>query len=69
MATELYELYKNDEIAFLKKIKAMHVSELLTELDDTIQIDMLKMSNEEWISLEGKRVYQSIINELRKRIV
>ena len=46
----------------------METSALLAELDDTIQFDMLKMSNENWLTYSDKKVYQAIMNELQRRL-
>ena len=66
--TESYELYEADREAFRNKLKEMSNGELLADLDDTIQIDMLKMSNDQWATLESKKVYHAIVNELRNRM-
>lgn len=62
--TELFEMSKNER---MEKIKDMETSALLAELDDTIQFDMLKMSNEKWLTYSDKKVYQAIMNELQRR--
>lgn len=62
--TELFEMSKDER---MEKIKDMETSALLAELDDTIQFDMLKMSNENWLTYSDKKVYQAIMNELQRR--
>ena len=63
--TELFEMSKDER---MEKIKDMETSALLAELDDTIQFDMLKMSNENWLKYSDKKVYQAIMNELQRRL-
>lgn len=63
--TELFEMSKDER---MEKIKDMETSALLAELDDTIQFDMLKMSNENWLTYSDKKVYQAILNELQRRL-
>lgn len=63
--TELFEMSKDER---MEKIKDMETSALLAELDDTIQFDMLKMSNENWLTYSDKKVYQAIMNELQRRL-
>lgn len=65
--TRIFELYENDKESFENKLKEMSVSELLSNLDDTIQVDMLQMSNDKWAMYNGKKVYQAIICELKQR--
>lgn len=62
--TELYTMSKNERI---EKIKAMETELLFEELDDTIQFDMLGMSNEKWLLCAEKKVYKDIVKELRTR--
>jgi hypothetical protein len=63
--TELFMLTR-EELA--NTIKSMKTERLIAELDDTIQFDMLKMSNEQWITYKDKKVYLAIISELSKRL-
>lgn len=63
--TELFEMSKDER---MEKIKDMETLALLAELDDTIQFDMLKMSNENWLTYSDKKVYQAIMNELQRRL-
>lgn len=63
--TELFEMDKEQR---LDKIKSMDTALLFSELDDTIQFDMLSMSNEKWLTYQDKKVYQAIINELKARM-
>lgn len=65
--TELFEMSNEER---LKKIRSMETDLLFSELDDTIQYDMLNMSNHDWTCnfLKEKKVYQAIINELRGRL-
>lgn len=62
------ELFQMDREERLEKIKAMETSALFEELDDTIQFDVLNMSNEKWLLCSDKKVYQEIIRELKRRI-
>lgn len=63
--TELFSMGREER---LQTIEAMDTGLLLSELDDTIQFDILGMSNYKWLVYEEKKVYQAIVNELRKRI-
>lgn len=63
--TELYEMSRDE---MLEEIKSMGTARLLAELDDTIQLDMLKMSHEKWLTYQDKKVYQAIVRELRERV-
>lgn len=62
--TELFMMTKED---MTKSLKSMELERLLAELDDTIQFDILNMSNEKWITCKEKKVYLAIIRELRER--
>lgn len=62
--TELFMMTKED---MTKSLKSMEFERLLAELDDTIQFDILNMSNEKWITYKEKKVYSAIIRELRER--
>lgn len=62
--TELFEMKKEER---LEKIKNMETDLLFAELDDTIQFDMLGMSNQNWLTFSKKKVYQAIVKELRRR--
>lgn len=67
--TELYELYKSkgrDEL--IKNVRSMSDGRLLSELDDTIQIDVMNIDAEEWASHDRKKVYTVIKNELLDRL-
>ena len=63
--TELYQLPRAER---LKKIGEMETDLLFAELDDTIQFDMMKMSNQDWLTFAEKKVYTEIMYELRDRI-
>lgn len=65
--TKLFDLYNEDREAFRTELESMTVGELFAELDDTIQLDMLKMDNDEWARFKEKKVYQAIVTELRSR--
>lgn len=62
--TELAKLNKNE---LNSKIQGMETEELFVELEDTIQFDIAKLSNTEWLKADTK-VYFAIINELKNRI-
>ena len=68
--TTLMQLRKEDKEKFLLELSYMDVDRLFAELDDTIQIDMMKMSTYDYMMLENDRVgvYRSIIKELKKRL-
>ena len=68
--TTLMRLRKDDKEKFLLELSYMDVDRLFAELDDTIQIDMMKMSTYDYMMLENDRVgvYRSIIKELKKRL-
>ena len=63
-------LRKDDKEKFLLELSYMDVDRLFAELDDTIQIDMMKMSTYDYMMLENDRVgvYRSIIKDLKKRL-
>ena len=65
--TELFEMSNEER---LKAIKEMETGLLFAELDDTIQIDILKVGATEWDIKKraDKKVYRAIINELRDRL-
>lgn len=60
----------DDKEKALQRIKSMDCGVLLAELDDTIQFDILKVSNEKWAIdyNPSKRVYNAIVKELRDRL-
>lgn len=62
--TELSKLNRN-EIA--NQLKNMETEQLFAELEDTIQLDIAKLSTSEWVKADTK-VYLAIINELRDRM-
>lgn len=62
------ELYKMDREKRAEEIKSMSDARLLAELDDTIQCDILGLYNDAWMTLEKKKVYQAIVNELQRRL-
>ena len=68
--TTLMRLRKDDKEKFLLELSYMDVDRLFAELDDTIQIDMMKMSTYDYMMLENDRVgvYRSIIKDLKKRL-
>lgn len=68
MSTYLKNLYDTDIEACKEKIKKMSGSELIEALDDTIQFDILHISNADWIRNKDSALYRSIVAELRKRI-
>lgn len=52
----------------IEKIKTLESGLLLSELDDTIQFDIMEISTEKWIEKTNKTVYNAIISELRSRL-
>lgn len=51
-----------------KKIAQLDTAQLFAELDDTIQLDILGASHEEWALIRSKKfVYKAICRELLKR--
>ena len=51
------------------KLANMDTTQLFAELDDTIQLDLLKVSNDDWAIMRSQKiVYTSICRELLKRI-
>lgn len=52
-----------------EKLKTLDTSQLFSELDDTIQIDLLKISHENWNLMRSQKVvYNAICRELLTRI-
>ena len=52
----------------IEKIKTLESGLLLSELNDTIQIDIMQISTEKWIAKTNNSVYNAIISELRSRL-
>lgn len=65
--TELYELYQSDREAAIEKIRNMDAALLFAELDDTLQLDVLKMSHLDWASMPDMKLYRAILAELKGR--
>lgn len=65
--TELFELYKADREGAKEKIRNMDTSRLLAELDDTLQIDVLRMSHLDWMKLPNMQLYRALLAELGDR--
>lgn len=65
--TELFEMSNEER---LKKIRSMETDLLFAELEDTVQYDMLGMSNHEWTCefLMEQKVFRAIVRELGDRI-
>lgn len=68
--TTLMKLKNEDREKFITELSNMDIDRLFAELDDTIQIDMMKMSTYDYMMLENSQigVYRAIIKELKKRI-
>lgn len=68
--TTLMKLKNEDREKFITELSYMDIDRLFAELDDTIQIDMMKMSTYDYMMLENSQigVYRAIIKELKKRI-
>lgn len=68
--TELMKVRLSDKQQFDKILSEFSDARLLAELDDTIQIDLLKMSTVEYLGLSRDRisVYQAILKELSTRL-
>lgn len=65
--TELYELYKDNREAAIERIRNMDAAMLFAELDDTLQLDVLKMGHLDWNNLPDMKLYRAILSELKKR--
>lgn len=51
-----------------REVEQMDTARLFAELDDTVQIDMMNVSSEEWALIRSKKaVYTAICRELMKR--
>lgn len=68
--TELMRLRQENKKQFDEELQSMSNSRLLSELDDTLQLDILKMSTAEYIKLPNSQmaVYRAILNEIAKRL-
>lgn len=68
--TQLMSLYRDNPEAAKKKIKEMDAGLLLAELDDTIQMDLMRISNVEWATLPRDKagVYRAIASEIYDRL-
>ena len=69
--TELMQIYLENREKAQEKIKTLDFSLLLAELDDTLQLDILKVSTAEYIKLPQSKmgVYRAIIKELSDRLI
>lgn len=65
--TELMELYKADREAAKEKIRNMDAGRLAAELDDTLQFDVFKMNNIDWMKMPNMQLYRTIVQELVNR--
>ena len=65
--TQLYELYLSDLNAAKEKIQGMDTALLFAELDDTLQFDVLKKGNIEWMEIPELKLYRAIVAELKSR--
>lgn len=65
--TTLMELYKTDREAAMEKIRTWDAGRLAAELDDTLQIDVFKMGNIEWMTMKDMQLYRAIVQELVNR--
>lgn len=67
--TDLQRLY--DELgmdALRKELASRNFSELLADLDDTVQMDLMKIDNAEWVATHKERVvFYAIRDALREK--
>lgn len=70
MATKLYDYsIEHGYTALEKELESYDTARLFAELDDTVQMDMLEVSNAEWAFMRNKKtVYNAILRELLKRV-
>lgn len=70
MSTELYSYgMVHGWTELHNKLETLDTGRLFSELDDTIQMDILNVSNEEWAFMRSKKfVYMAICKELLKRV-
>lgn len=66
--TDLMKIHKRDPLALKEQISGMSTNRLFSELDDTLQLDICKVENSDWLKNPDKAVYNAIIGELKKRI-
>ena len=68
--TELHAfLMENGLTELSKKLETIDTGQLFAELDDTVQMDILGVSHEEWTFMRSqKAVYTAICRELLKRV-
>ena len=68
--TELHAfVMENGLTDLMRKLENIDNEQLFQELDDTIQMDILGASNEEWILMRSKKiVYLAICRELQSRV-
>ena len=65
--TTLMELYRTDREAAKEKIRNMDAGRLAAELDDTLQFDVFKMNNIDWMKMPNMQLYRTIVQELVNR--
>lgn len=70
MNTELFELMAADKEKGTQALQEMETERLFAELDDTIQFDIIGVSNEKWATEyhAKKKVYNAIVKELKERL-
>jgi len=68
--TDLMRLYLDNRTAALEKIKNIDNAILMAELDDTIQLDLMRMANIDFAMLPQERagLYLAIRRELSERL-
>ena len=65
--TELYERFTADRAGAVEEIQNMDTTRLFAELDDTLQLDVMKVDHVEWARMPELRLYRTIVNELKRR--
>ena len=65
--TELHERFTTDRAGTTAEIQNMDTARLLAELDDTLQLDVMRVSHEEWAAKPELRLYRTIMAESERR--
>lgn len=70
MASEFYEMLEKVSYGEIEhRIHKLTTARLLSELEDTVQMDLIKLSHDEWKAIyREKAIFTEILHELRDRL-
>lgn len=67
--TELYRILEGDGIGALQEcIKKLDTKDILMGIEDTVQLDVAKLSHDEWVTDKGVKVFKMLLRELVERV-